>query len=169
METNRKEDEKSFQPQNGDFVRLISARDAYEIIFRCIANDQICNYAILDLHNDGSISYTNNWIPNKFAMFPSDGSYIINALKKEGKKWNTNLKRFEDYKTPHIGDKCIFWNNYDKSIVIDVFSKESYYNNDDSIWTSEYFWRANGMYFQNCVKYSNKKLIEIANKLSNDN
>jgi len=26
METNKKEDEKSFQPQNGDFVRLISGK-----------------------------------------------------------------------------------------------------------------------------------------------
>jgi len=164
METNTKESKNTYQPKNGDFVKLISGYDAYEIIFRCIANDEICNYAILDLRHSGSVSYTNNWLPNKFDIFPSDGSSIINALRNEGKTWNANLKRFEDYNIPRIGDKCIFWNDYDKSIVIDVFSEASYYNNDDSIWTSEYFWRANGMYFQNCVKYSNKKLIEIANR-----
>jgi len=152
----------NFQPKDGDFVKLISGCDAYEIIFRCIANNQICNYAIVDMNNDYSLSYTDNWLPSKFDMFPSDGSCIITALKHNGKRWNADKKRFEDYDTPRIGDKCIFWNNDSKAIVIDTFKKESEH---DSFGKSRYLWKAEGMFFQNCVKYSNNKLIDIANKL----
>ena len=169
METNTKESKNTYQPKNGDFVKLISGYDAYEIIFRCIANDEICNYAILDLRHSGSVSYTNNWLPNKFDIFPSDGSSIINALRNEGKTWNANLKRFEDYNIPRIGDKCIFWNDYSSVIVVDTFTKDSYYNNPYSIRENKYLWEAAGLCFENCVKYSNKKLIEIANRNYNKN
>ena len=91
METNKKEDEKSFQPQNGDFVRLISGKLEYEAIFKCLNNNQIWSYAIISLNNDWYRFYT-DWSANEFEILHSDGSHVLAALKKAGKKWNAEKK-----------------------------------------------------------------------------
>jgi len=163
METNKKEDEKSFQPQNGDFVRLISGKLEYEAIFKCLNNNQIWSYAIISLNNDWYRFYT-DWSANEFEILHSDGSHVLAALKKAGKKWNAEKKCIEDDDTLQVGDKCIFWDDDSPDVRIgclEDINKRCLFSSD----MKPHMFKTDGVYFQNCVKYSNEKLIEIANKL----
>ncbi len=157
------EDNKEFQPKDGDFVKLISGKREYEAIFKCLNNNQIWHYAIVNLRYDWSWLST-DWSSNKFDILSSDGSYILEALKKAGKRWNAEKKCIEDDDTPNIGDKCIFWNDDSGDVRI---GRLEYIEEICRVSSNikPYMFKSGGVYFQNCIKYSDNKLIEIANKL----
>lgn len=85
----------NFQPKDGDFVKLISEKFEDEIIFKCIDNMKIWYYAITDLKHDCSW-LAMNWSPDEYEILPSDGSHILAALKKAGKRWNAEKKCIEN-------------------------------------------------------------------------
>jgi hypothetical protein len=157
-----KEGRSIFRPKEGNFVKLISEKSEYEIIFDCVYEQFIWYYAMVDLKNDSSLLYT-NWIAGEFEMIHSDGSHILAALKKNGKRWNAEKKCIENDDTPQIGDKCIFWSDWSDIVVVGRL--DEFLNPPKRIPRCfVFFYKTDDMCFQNCVKYSDEKLIEVANR-----
>jgi hypothetical protein len=157
-----KDDKDVFRPKEGDFVKLISDDSEYEIIFNRIDNGKIWYYAIVRLNNNWAKSYI-DCVPNKFEMLPSDGRNIIAVLKNAGKRWNADKKRIENDDAPQIGDKCIFWSDWSDIVVVGRL--DEFLNPPKRIPRCfVFFYKTDDMCFQNCVKYSDEKLIEVANR-----
>jgi hypothetical protein len=157
-----KEGRSIFRPKEGNFVKLISEKSEYEIIFDCVYEQFIWYYAMVDLKNDSSLLYT-NWIAGEFEMIHSDGSHILAALKKNGKRWNAEKKCIENDDTPQIGNKCIFWCDWSNVVLVgklEELLKQDPYMPDDM----QCIYKTGDFAFQNCVKYSDDKLIKIANR-----
>lgn len=157
-----KDDKDVFRPKEGDFVKLISDDSEYEIIFNRIDNGKIWYYAIVRLNNNWAKSYI-DCVPDKFEMLPSDGRNIIAVLKNAGKRWNADKKRIENDDAPQIGDKCIFWSDWSDVVLVgklEELLKQDPYMPDDM----QCIYKTGDFAFQNCVKYSDDKLIKIANR-----
>ncbi len=79
-------------------------------------------------------------------------------------KWHGAPIIAEESDEPKVGDKCIFWNDNSKIFAIDTLKKgdENIVSYNDG---RKFLWVVNNNYFKNCTKYSDKKLIEIVNKL----
>lgn len=79
-------------------------------------------------------------------------------------KWIGASISAEESDDPKVGDKCIFWNDNSKIFAIDTLKKgdENIVSYNDG---RKFLWVVNNNYFKNCTKYSDKKLIEIVNKL----
>jgi len=83
-------------------------------------------------------------------------------------KWAGAPISVEESDEPKVGDKCIFWNDDSGDVRI---GRLEYIEEICRVSSNikPYMFKSGGVYFQNCIKYSDNKLIEIANKLSNDN
>ena len=74
-------------------------------------------------------------------------------------KWVTLLKELE---TPiKVGDKCIFWNDNPELVVVGRLDKIKL----DKDLENPSFYQTGYLLFQNCEKYSEKRLTEIANNV----
>ena len=79
-------------------------------------------------------------------------------------KWHGEPIIVEESDEPKVGDMCIFWCDWSNHIVVGRLDEllNVVTDKQDCI---KCLYRIGDFAFQNCVKYSDEKLIEIANKI----
>lgn len=152
--------ERPFEPKDGDVVyREYEPTSGIEIHKEYI-NDRIYCHAFLS--QNGFVETLLGWslksdLIKERAATEEEKKQLFDAIAEEGKRWNAERKCIEDDDTPKIGDKCIFWDDDCDFVRVDILGAI----NEGKSYP---YWTAKEVCYEQCIKYSDEKLIEMMNK-----
>ena len=156
--------ERPFEPKDGDFV-TIEFEYGTLIGILCGAfkegNNACPIYVGLNCVKELCFNTAFGYFPERgfIARRSTDMEIkqLLDALAKDDKHWDGDAKKIEELFSLKKGDKCIFWNDDNNFIVVDLL--------EERICCSHPFLpKSVTSIFQHCKIYSDELLIKIMNK-----